>query len=117
MLTGVTGQVVEERGFEAIARNPQMLELVRLDQASGAVVLENHPVTPHHIASVALFRRIKPVADQFENDIVTRQREDEHHHPARAFRRDETVIRLLQMADEVAVEFGLRMPVKTDRVV
>ncbi len=75
-----------------------MLKLVRLDQPACAIVLKNHAVTPHHVATIAVFRSIEPVADQFEDDVVARQRENEHHHSARTFRGDETILRLLQMA-------------------
>ena len=84
---------------------------------ASAIVLKNHAITPHHVATIAVFRRIEPVTDQLEDDVVARQREDEHHHSALTFRGDETIMGLLQMADEVAVEFRLRVPVVTDRVV
>ena len=110
-------QIRQQGRLEAIARDAQMLKLMRLDQPPGAVMLENHPIATHHIRAIDVLRRIEPVADQFKNDVITRQREDEHDHAARAFRGDETIARIFEMPDEIAVEFGLGVTVETDRVV
>ena len=114
---GIAQEIFEQRRLKTIARDTQMLELMCLDQPPGTVVLENHPVTTHHITSIAFFRRIELVADQFKNDVVTRQGENEHHHPARALGRDEAIARCLEVPDEIAIKFGLGMSIVTDRVV
>ncbi len=95
----------------------RVLELMRFDEAPGTVMLENHPIATHHIRAIDILRGIEPVADQFKDDVITGQCEDEHNHASRAFRRHEMVARILQMADEIAVEFRLGMTVETDRVV
>ena len=94
-----------------------MLELVRFDQSSRAVVFENQSVAPPHILVSAIFRQIKSIFDQFENDIVAWQRENAHHHSASSFGHDETIARLAQVGDEIAIKFRFTVPMKTDRVV
>ena len=94
-----------------------MLKLVRLDQTSRAIVFEDEPITAHHIAACRVFRKIKSIFDQFENDIVTRQRENNHHHAGRSFGDDESIGRGFQMRDEIAVELCLAVSRMTDGIV
>src|SRR5206468_1481197 len=46
-----------------------------------------------------------------------RERKNNHDHPARAFGLDKTVTGALQMPEEIAVKFGLGVPVVANRVV
>src|ERR1700704_6557626 len=94
-----------------------MLELVCFHQTTGAVVLEDEAVSSHDIVSVALFREVKAILDQLEHQVVTRQRENQHHHPARSFRGDEPVGRGAKMSDKIPVKLRLAMPVETDCVI
>src|SRR5438034_10069197 len=94
-----------------------MLELVRFDQSSRAIMFENQSVAPSHILAGGILRQIKSIFDQFKNDIVARQRENAHHHSASSFGYDETIARLAQVGDEIAVKFRFTVPMKTDGVV
>ena len=94
-----------------------MFELVRFDQASTAIVLKDEPISAHHIGSARIFRIIEAILDQFEDDIVARQREDEHHHSGSAFRDRETVAGIFEVRNEVTVKLSLAVPRMTDRVV
>src|SRR6266403_4737247 len=94
-----------------------MLELVRFDQSSSAVMFENQSVAPPYFLVGAIFRQIKSIFDQFKNDIVAWQRENAHHHSASSLGHDETIGRPAQMGDEIAVEFRFTVPMKTDGVV
>src|SRR5438034_10999897 len=94
-----------------------MLELVRFDQSSRAIMFENQSVAPSHILAGGILRQIKSIFDQFKNDVVARQRENAHHHSASSFGHDETIARPAKVGDEIAVEFRFTVPMKTDGVV
>src|ERR1700746_277918 len=89
-----------------------MLELVRFDQSSSAVMFENQSVAPPYILAGAIFRQIKSIFDQFKNDIVAWQRENAHHHSASSLGHDETIGRPAQVGDEIAVKFRFTVPIK-----
>src|SRR5882762_3167522 len=80
-------------------------------------MFENQSVASPHILVGAIFRQIKSIFDQFKNDIVARQRENAHHHSASSFGYDETIVRLAQVGDEIAVKLRFTVPMKTDGVV
>ena len=97
-------QFIQQRRIESLLRDAQMLKLVRLDQTSRAIVFEDESIAPPHIAACGIFRKIKSIFDQFENDIVARQRENDHHHAGRSFGDDESIRRRFAVGDEIAVE-------------
>src|SRR4029077_5129744 len=102
---------------EPVPRDAQMLEFMRLDQSSRAVMFENQSVAPPHILAGGIFRQIKLIFNQFKNDIVARQRENTHHHSASSFGHHETIARFAQVGDEIAVKLRFTVPMKTDGVV
>src|SRR5512133_3250490 len=94
-----------------------MLELVRFDQPSGAIVFKNEAIPAHDVSARVLLWIIEPVFNQFEDDVIAWKREHEHHHAVRSFRSDKSIAGGAQMSDEITVELGLTMTVVANRIV
>src|SRR6266404_2826387 len=94
-----------------------MLELVRFDQPSGAIMFKNEAVAPHDVSARVLLWIIEVVFNHFENDLIARKRKHEHDHAARPFRSDKSIAGGAQMPDEIAVELCLTMTVVANRIV
>ena len=92
---GITTQFVQQCGLEALSRNPQMLEFVRLHEPPRPVVLEDKPVAAHYLSPGSVLRKIEVVFDDFENHVVTGKSKNEHHHSACALGNGEAIARLL----------------------
>src|SRR5215468_4078984 len=113
---GIPQQLLQQCRIKSIPRNAQVLEFMRLDQSSGAIVLENKFVAPHDILAIAILGLIEVIANKFKDNIITRQGEDDHDHAAGAFGRNKVVPGTLELPDEIAVEHGLGVAVVTDGV-
>ena len=71
-------QLGEEPVRDAMARNHEMLELLRVHQAAGPIVLEDELVAPHHVLARGALRIPEAVADHLEDDVIGGQREHQH---------------------------------------
>src|SRR5947207_298084 len=94
-----------------------MFEFVRLDQPAGPIMLEDKAVTSPYFAATAVLRKIEPVFDELEDDVVTGQGKDQHYHAAAAFGGSETIARGTQVRDEIAIEFSFAVTMVADRIV
>src|SRR5438477_4922975 len=90
---------------------------MRLDQSSGAIVLEDEFVAPHDIVAVAILWLVEVIADEFKDNVITRQGEDDHDHAACAFGLNKMIAGILELPDEIAVELGFGVAVVTDGVI
>src|SRR6476619_8011109 len=94
-----------------------MFELMGFDQTARAIMLEDESVPPAYFTAAAILWEIEMILDEFEDDIVTRQSKDDHHHPPTAFSCDETISGRTQMPNKIAIELGLAVPVISNRIV
>src|SRR5436305_11169576 len=90
---------------------------MRLDQSAGAIVLEDEFVAPHDIVAIAVLGLVEVVADEFKDNVITRQGEDDHDHAACAFGLNKMIAGILELPDEIAVELGFGVAVVTDGVI
>ena len=94
---------------EARGRELQALELLRVDQPSGAVVLEHQLVLLQHFFAQDVLRVRETVADDLEHHVERGQREADHHQSAVAGRVHESIAALLQVAEQLAIALGLAL--------
>ena len=94
-----------------------MLELVRFDQPSGAIMFENEAIPAHDVSTCVLLWIIEAIFNQFEHDVIAWKRKHEHHHAVRSFRSDKSIAGGAQMPDEITVELRLTMTVVANRIV
>src|SRR5437762_545975 len=90
---------------------------MRLDQSAGAIVLEDEFVAPHDIVAIAVLGLVEVVADEFKDNVITRQGEDDHDHAACAFGLNKMITGILELAKEIAIELGFGVAVVADSVV
>jgi len=92
-----------------VAREAQALELLRVDQSAGAVVLEHELVLFEDIAAqdVLLVREL--IADELEHEVVGRQREADHDQAAFAGGQRELIVRLPHVAEQFPEALGLAL--------
>src|SRR5437868_6527527 len=114
---GIAQQFLQQFRVKSIPRNAQVLEFMRLDQSSGAIVLEDEFVAPHHILAITVLRLVEVIADEFKDNVITRQGEDDHDHAACTFGLNEAVVGILELVHEIAVELGFGVAVVTDGVI
>jgi hypothetical protein len=113
-LGGACEEGLEERGFEARDGEGEVLELLDVREPAGARVPEDEAVLLEDVRAARGLRRREGVADDLEDDVVRRKREDEHDHAARPRRLDEEVVRRGEVAEEVAVELRLAVLVESE---
>src|SRR5947207_15235625 len=93
-----------------------MLELVRFDQPSGAIMFENEAIPAHDVSTCVLLWIIEAIFNQFEPDVIAWKRKDEHHHAVRSFRRDKSITGGAQLPRELQVELRLPLTVLAKRI-
>ena len=108
-LARVAQELVRQLLHETRARQTQTLELLRIDQASGAVVTEHELITLDDIGPAVGLRRAETVADDLEHEIVGGQRENDHYQAAIARRVHEAVDRGVEMALQREVALALAL--------
>src|SRR6476660_4064671 len=94
-----------------------MLELVRFDQPSGAIMFKNEAIPAHDVSARVLLWIIEAVFNQFEDDVIAWKREYQHHHAVCPFRGDKSITGGAQMPDEITVELRLTMAVVANGIV
>ena len=91
-----------------------MLEVLDVHQPARPVVLEDQPVLAHHPASGGSFWWREGVTDHFEDVVVARHAEHDHHEALRPRHRLELLLGRSQMPEQVAVQLGLAVLVLPD---
>ena len=84
-----------------------MLELLRVHQAAGPIVLEDELVAPHHVLARGALGIPEAVADHLEDDVVGGQREHQHDESDVAGGDLESIRGVVEMGHEVAVQLDL----------
>src|SRR3954449_10043504 len=94
-----------------------MLEFMRFDQPSRAIMFKNEAIPTHHVSARVLLWIIEAVFNQLKDDVIAWKREHQHHHAVRAFSGDKSIAGNAQMPDEVTIELGLAMTVIANGIV
>lgn len=100
---------------EARPVEQQVLELLGVDHAPRAVVLEDQGVLVHDLPARGGLRVGEPVPDDLEHDVERGERKHHHHHAALAGGDLEELARRFQVTQQLAVELGLAVLVVADR--
>ena len=97
------------------ARELEVFELLCVHKAAGAIVLENQAVFVENLTTRDCLWLRESIADDFEDHVVAGHGEYNHDHAGNAARDLELIVRVFEMAEHVAVEFGLAVLVVADR--
>ena len=106
---GLRREFLEQRGREAGEGQAHALELLGIDQSTGAVVTEHELVLVEDVLAHHVLDGRETVADQLEHHIERGQGEADHDEAALACGVLELVIGGAEMAYQVAVAFGLAL--------
>ncbi len=107
-------ELIEKLGLEAVSVKLQVFEFLSLDQATHAISFEHDAVASTNISSGRALGCRKTIADDLEDHVVRRKREDEHHQSGIATGQFEVVLVCLHVSLQAAVELCLAMLVEAD---
>ena len=106
---GFRAQLGQQLRSEQGARKAQALELLRIHQSPGTIVLEDELVLRHHFLAQHALGIWKAVADDLEDDIEGGQGEAHHHQTTLAGGVHELVLGLLKVTHELPVALSLAL--------
>ncbi len=109
VLRALGEELLEHVRGEAVLRQADAAELLRVHQAAGAVVAEDHVVLRHDLLAAHVLDRGEAVADHLEDDVGVLEREAGHDEAALAGRAHEAVGRRAEVAEDLAEALGLAL--------